>query len=112
MTKSFTFSVLLISFCILLSSCSSLGTQSKLEKDGSLEDQIRSYESRARSFQALANSQSLSSPYSSPHSRSHSALSGENLRMVYLQEASRYRELAERARDQLEKREQERLAPQ
>ena len=112
MTKSLTLSVLLISFCILLSSCSSLGTQSKLEKDGSLEDQIRSYESRARSFQALANSQSLSSPYSSPHSRSPSALSGENLRMVYLQEASGYRELAERARDQLEKREQERLAPQ
>jgi hypothetical protein len=32
--------------------------------------------------------------------------------MVYLQEASRYRELAERARDQLKKREEERLAPQ
>jgi DICT domain-containing protein len=32
--------------------------------------------------------------------------------MVYLQEASRYRDLAERARDQLEKREKERLAPQ
>ena len=111
MTKSLVLSVLLTSFCILLISCSSLGTQSKLVKDGSLEDQIRSYESRARSFQALANSQSLSSPYSSPRSRNHSALSGENLRMVYLQEASRYRELAERARDQLEKSKKEVLAP-
>jgi hypothetical protein len=32
--------------------------------------------------------------------------------MVYLQEASRYRELAERAKDQLEKREEKELAPQ
>ena len=112
MTNSLILCLLLSSFCILLSSCSSMGTQSKLVKDGSLEDQIRSYESRARSFKALANSQSLSSPYSSPHSRSHSALSGENLRMVYLQEASRYRELAQRARDQLEKREKESLDPQ
>ena len=112
MTKSLTLSVLLPSLCILLFSCSSLGTQSKLVKDGSLQDQIRSYESRARSFQALANSQSISSPYSSPQSRNHSALSGENLRMVYLQEASRYRELAEQARDQLEKSEKEGLAPQ
>ena len=112
MTKSLTLLVLLASLCLLLFSCSSLGTQSKLVKDGSLEDQIRSYETRARSFQALANSQSLSSPYSSPQYRNHSALSGENLRMVYLQEASRYRELAERAKDQLEKREQERVAPQ
>jgi hypothetical protein len=32
--------------------------------------------------------------------------------MVYLQETSRYRELAERAKDHLEKRKKERLAPQ
>ena len=112
MTKLLALSVLLTNFCLLQFSCSSLGTQSKLVKDRSLEDQIRSYELRARSFQALANSQSISSPYSSPQSRNHSALSGENLRMVYLQEASRYRELAERARDQLEKREKEGLVSQ
>ena len=67
-----------------------------------LEAQVKSYEARARSFQALANSQSISPPYSSPEFRNHSGLNGQNLRMVYLQEANRYLKFADQARKELE----------
>jgi len=53
------------------------------------------------SYQALADAQSLSPAYSNPGFRNYSKLGGHNLRMVYLQEAIRYRKLAKQAKTEI-----------
>ena len=89
----------LILVCI---SCRSTVENSALNDQESLETRVKSYEVRARSYEALAKAQSLSPAYSSPQFRNHSRLSGQNLRMVYLQEANRYRNLADQAKKEAE----------
>ncbi len=106
LTSSFFF----FTFLLLFISCTTSGGRFSKQKEDTLENRIISYETRARSFQALANAQSLSSPHSSPNFRNHGGLSGENLRMVYLQEASRYRTLAKEATLELEKRNKSKTA--
>jgi hypothetical protein len=83
-------------------SCQSTINESAPNDKESIETRVKSYEARARSYEALAKAQSLSPAYSSPQFRNHSRLSGQNLRMVYLQEANRYRNLADQAKKEAE----------
>ena len=65
------------------------------------EQKVQLYESKARTYQALAWSQRLSSPYSSPiHLQNRGGLYDPSMRMVYLSEAKKYRKLAEEAKAQ------------
>lgn len=95
---------ILLSFSLLLIcfGCTSTKNNSVQNNKLSLESQIKSYETRARSYKALADAQILSPAYSSPEFRNYSRLSGHNLRMVYLQEVNRYKQLADEARKELQ----------
>ena len=64
------------------------------------EQKVQFYESKARTYQALADSQRLSSPYSSPSLQNRGGLYDPSMRMVYLSEAKKYRKLAEEAKAQ------------
>lgn len=69
------------------------------------EERIKSYENRARHYQTLSDIQRLSPPYQVFGKRvTRNSLYNPNLRMVYLQEARRYRKLAEEEKAQLESR--------
>jgi hypothetical protein len=61
----------------------------------SAADKIKFYESRARTYKALASSQILIPPYGKNSQQSLKGLYDPTLRVVYLQEAKRYEKLAE-----------------
>ena len=90
--------ILCIGLFLLQNGCTSSINQSPKPSIESAEIRAKRYETRARSYQALADAQSLSPAYSNPKFRNYSKLGGHNLRMVYLQEAVRYRKLAEQAK--------------
>lgn len=76
------------------------GCSSKMPK--SAEQKIKNYESRARTYQTLSDMQRLSPPYSTfSHKGIRSHLQNEHLRVAYLKEARRYRQLANQERKQL-----------
>lgn len=64
------------------------------------EQKVQFYESKARTYQALADSQRLSSPYNSPSLQNRGGLHDPSMRMAYLSEAKKYRKLAEEAKTQ------------
>ena len=74
---------------LLLNGCSSHLSPTPAEK-------IKFYESRARHYQTLSDLQRLSPPYASfNHKQQITRLNNDHLRMVYLNEARRYRKLAQ-----------------
>ena len=81
---------IIISLLILtLSSCTSK------KSFHSNADEIKYYESRARTYNALSSSLILSPPYGKDSQQTLKGLYDPSLRMVYLQEAKRYEKLAE-----------------
>ena len=77
---------------IKLVSCSSHSSKAPAEK-------IKYYESRARHYQTLSDLQRLSPPYSSfNHKEQIIRLNNDHMRMAYLNEARRYRKLAQNVR--------------
>lgn len=90
--------ILFVGLFFLHIGCASSINQSPKPSIESAEIRAKRYETRARSYQALADAQSLSPAYSNPGFRNYSKLGGHNLRMVYLQEAVRYRKLAKQAK--------------
>ena len=79
--------------------CSSSNFQNK-----SLIEKAEIYEQRAKTSQKLSELQRLSPPYSSlMGNQGRYSLHGEHMRRAYLQEAKRYRKLAQQARDQYRK---------
>ena len=90
--------ILLILILFLFASCQ----QSRLR---TAEERIKFYENRARHYQTLSDIQRLSPPHKVFGKRvARNNLHNPNLRMVYLQEARRYRKLAEEEKAQLESR--------
>ena len=86
--KLFLFSV---SFFIL-ANCSNHSSKTRAEK-------IKYYESRARHYQTLSDLQRLSPPYTSFNSKQMNArLNNDHMRMAYMNEARRYRKLAQNVR--------------
>ena len=81
--------------CFAFGSCSSNFPQTT-------EQKISYYESRARTYQALADAQRLSPPYNSPTLRNRGGLHEPSMRMVYLSEAKKYKRLAEQAKEQFD----------
>ena len=63
-----------------------------------IEQKIDFYQSRAKTYQALADAQRLSPPYSSKKSSIKSEFYNQSMRMTYLKEAKKYQELAEIAK--------------
>ena len=63
----------------------------------STSEKIKSFEKRARTYQALADAQRLSSPYNDRYFRNQ-GINNPAMRIAYLKEAERYRKLAEQAR--------------
>jgi hypothetical protein len=90
--------ILCIGLFFLHNGCTPFINQSPNPSIESAEIRAKRYETKARSYQALADAQSLSPAYSNPGFRNYSKLGGHNLRMVYLQEAVRYRRLAKQAK--------------
>lgn len=93
--------ILCIGLFFLQNGCTKSINQSTKPIIESAEIRVKKYETRARSYQALADAQSLSPAYSNPGFRNYSKLGGHNLRMVYLQEAIRYRKLAKQAKTEI-----------
>ena len=78
--------------CLTQGSCTSYSENSPAEK-------IKYYESRARHYQTLSDLQRLSPPYSSfNHKEQVIRLNNDHMRMAYLNEARRYRKLAQNVR--------------
>jgi hypothetical protein len=90
--------ILCIWVFFLHNGCTPFIDQSSKPSIKSAEIRAKRYETRARTYQALADAQSLSPAYSNSGFRNYSKLGGDNLRMVYLQEAVRYRRLAKQAK--------------
>jgi hypothetical protein len=63
-----------------------------------IEQKIEFYQSRAKTYRALANAQRLSPPYSDNKLSIKSKLTNQPMRMIYLKEAKKYQELAEIAK--------------
>ena len=61
-------------------------------------EKVKAYESRARTYQALADAQRLSPPYSTSRLRGATGIHNPSMRMTYLSEAKRYRALAAQAK--------------
>lgn len=93
--------ILCIGLFFLHNGCTSSINQSPKTSNESAEIRIKRYETRARTYQALADAQNLSPAYSNPGFRNYSKLGGHNLRMVYLQEVIRYRKLAKQAKNEI-----------
>ena len=68
------------------------------KKFDSPADKVKAYESRARTYQALADAQRLSPPYSATRLRGNLGIHNPSMRMTYLNEAKRYRALATQAK--------------
>ena len=87
-----------INLTLIFSLC--IGCKSKLSN--SPHDKIIEYEKKARTFQSLHEIQRLSPPYTNFNNnniRNH--MHNEHLRMSYLQEARRYRNMAKEIRQKL-----------
>jgi hypothetical protein len=93
--------ILCIGLFFLHNGCTSSINQSPKTSNESAEIRVKRYETRARTYQALADAQNLSPAYSNPGFRNYSKLGGHNLRMVYLQEVIRYRKLAKQAKNEI-----------
>lgn len=93
--------ILCIGLFFLHNGCTSSINQSTKTSNESAEIRVKRYETRARTYQALADAQNLSPAYSNPGFRNYSKLGGHNLRMVYLQEVIRYRKLAKQAKNEI-----------
>ena len=61
-------------------------------------EKVKEYESRARTYQALADAQRLSPPYSTSRLRGATGIHNPSMRMTYLSEAKRFRALAAQAK--------------
>ena len=85
--------VLLISVSFfILANCSNHSPKTRTEK-------IKYYESRARHYQTLSDLQRLSHPYTSFNSKQMNVrLNNDHMRMAYMNEARRYRKLAQNVR--------------
>ena len=68
------------------------------KKFDSPAEKVKAYESRARTYQALADAQRLSPPYSATRLRGNLGIHNPSMRMTYLNEAKRYRALATQAK--------------
>ena len=80
----------------IFTGCSGSNFQNK-----SLIEKAEIYEQRAKTSQKLSELQRLSPPYSSLMvNQGRYSLHGEHMRRAYLQEAKRYRKLAQQATDQ------------
>ena len=77
---------------LLLISCTA---QKKFDSPAA---KVEAYESRARTYQALADTQRLSPPYSASRLRGATGIHNPGMRMAYLSEAKRYRALAAQAK--------------
>jgi hypothetical protein len=77
---------------LLLISCTA---QKKFDSPAA---KVEAYESRARTDQALADTQRLSPPYSASRLRGATGIHNPGMRMAYLSEAKRYRALAAQAK--------------
>ena len=85
------FGIISISFFIL-ANCSNHSPKTRAEK-------IKYYESRARHYQTLSDLQRLSPPYTSFNSKQMNArLNNDHMCMAYMNEALRYRKLAQNVR--------------
>ena len=63
-----------------------------------IEQKIDFYQSRAKTYQALADAQRLSPPYIGKKLSIKSDLYNQSMRITYLKEAKKYQELAEIAK--------------
>ena len=77
---------------LLLISCSAQ------KKFTSPAEKAKAYESRARTYQVLADAQRLSPPYSTSRLRGVTGIHNPSMRMTYIREAKRYRALAAQAK--------------
>lgn len=86
---------LIISFfsLTLISSCTTTSP------GNTAQDKVSTYEAKARNFEALARSQTISPPYS-PSFRGNDSHYSHGLRMTYLMEAKRYRKLAKEQKEE------------
>ena len=86
---------LIISFfsLTLISSCTTTSP------GNTAQDKVSTYEAKARNFEALARSQTISPPYS-PSFRGNNSHYSHGLRMTYLMEAKRYRKLAKEQKEE------------
>lgn len=86
---------LIISFfsLTLISSCTTTSP------GNTAQDNVSTYEAKARTFEALARSQTISPPYS-PSFRGNNSHYSHGLRMTYLMEAKRYRKLAKEQKEE------------
>ena len=93
MIRLFLLKLLVFVTCLgLLNSCRQ--TQKR-----TLPEKIKFYESRARTFQTLADLQRLTPPYSSHTLATGQRLHHQQLRSIYLNKAKKYRNLAKRSRN-------------
>ena len=81
---------------ILISSCTTTSP------GNTAQDKVSTYEAKARNFEALARSQTISPPYS-PSFRGNNSHYSHGLRMTYLMEAKRYRKLAKEQKEEDER---------
>lgn len=80
---------------LLLISCTA---QKKFDSPAA---KVEAYESRARTYQALADAQRLSPPYSTSRLRGATGIHNPGMRMAYLSEAKRYQALAAQAKKEM-----------
>ena len=71
------------------------------KKFNSHTEKVKAYESRARTYQALADAQRLSPPHSTSRLRGAMGIHNPSMRMIYLSEAKRYRALAAQAKKEM-----------
>ena len=87
-----------ISNFIIFITCLAVPSSCRQKQKRTFSERIKNYESRAKTFQTLADLQSLSPPYPS-----HALLNGQRphhqkLKSTYFQKAKKYRTLADNAK--------------
>jgi hypothetical protein len=91
---------LVASICFLAFGC-------KVRQPNNAIEQAEAYETRAQSYEAMANVIGISPPYDGGHRQTPPVwtftMMNANLRMLYLKEAKRFRKLAESERRKAKK---------